>query len=125
MRLFNRFIHDPDNVREPNLAGKEACDRYFIGRIQHDGDCSTLFQSRPREPKRGKFVEVRRFEVKASYRGQIEPLRWRFHSLWPPERISNGDAHVRRSELRQHRSVHEFDHRMNYRLRVDEDIDPS
>ena len=61
---------------------------------------------------------------RASRSGQIEPLGRRLHPLRPGQRMGDRNAHVGAAELGKHRSVDIFDHRMDDRLRMDEDVDP-
>jgi len=81
------------------------------------------FESLARQSKRWEALQVGSCKLQLADRGKIEPFGRRRHPLGPREGISDRNAHVRATELRKHRAVDEFDHRMNYGLRMNHHVE--
>ena len=76
-----------------------------------------------RQRQAGEPRRVRRLELEPAGAGQIERRERRRPALRVRERILNRQPHVGHAELRDDRSIHELDHRVDDRLRVDDDVD--
>ena len=71
------------------------------------------------QPERGKAHRIRRFEIQACQcAARSSRSAGRFHPLRPGQAMRDGNAHIGRAELSQHRPIDIFDHRMDDGLRM-------
>src|SRR5262245_48541288 len=106
------------NVAEFDLFVEECGDRYLVRGVQDRRLGAPATQRVVSERDARKLLGVRREEFELAEQGQVERGKLRRTAFGVGQRVLNRVAHVRDAQLRDRKSVYQFDHRMNDRLRV-------
>ena len=122
MRVHRPFNDGRDGVeRQP--SAQELVDRNFVRRIQHDRQAARVLERAVGEAQAGKRLGVGPIELETADARQVERRQRRRPAVRVRERVLNRQPHVGHADLRDHRSIDEFDHRVHDRLRVHDDVD--
>ena len=108
--LVHRAANALGNLRKVDAAVDEGFNGDFVGGIEYGGKGTADFARFARELERGETFGIWFFESEAAEFGEIGLDAITRRAVWIGEGVLNGQAHVRRGKLREHRTVYEFNH---------------
>ena len=114
--------HLPDS-RETHPAIEKCCDRDFIGGVQDSRQRAARFAGLARQIERRKIVVTRRGELELRQFSKIERRQCSSERAPATSPRIESENTCRNTQLREHRAVREFDHRMHDALRMNHDFD--
>ena len=122
MRVHRPGDDGRDGVERQSSA-QELADRDFVRGIQNDRQAARVLERAVGEAQAGKRLGVRPIELETADTRQVERRQRRRPAIRVREGVLNRQPHVGHPDLRDHRSIDEFDHRVHDRLRVHDDVD--
>jgi hypothetical protein len=121
--VVHRRFDQSGNRAKPDLAPDERRHGHFVGGIIHRGRAAAGSQRVVSEPKSRETTEIRRLKGQLADAGQIK-LRGRTDdAIGPSEAVRDRGAHIGRSQLRHNRTIGKFDHTVDDRLRMHQNVD--
>ena len=108
--LVHRAADGLGNLREVDSAVDEGVNGDLVGGVEYGGKGTADFARFARELERGETFGIWFFESEAAEFGKIGLDAITRRTVWIGEGVLNGQAHVRRGKLREHRAVDEFNH---------------
>ena len=120
--IHRRFDKARDRP-ELDVPSDERGHRNLIGGVEYRSRTATGAQGIIGQPQSREPREIRRLEGELADLGEIELRRRADDSVRPSEAMRNRDAHVRCAKLGDHRTIGEFDHAVDDRLRMHQDVD--
>src|ERR1051326_7327641 len=120
--MVQRFPDQGGDLMEPNLVPQEELHRNLVRGVQNRGGRPAAGERLVREIQTLEFGEVRLEESHLLQLAEVDSLGEGCRPLRVGESILDRDLHVGHPELGLHRSVDELHHRMNDRLRMDQDV---
>ena len=111
------------NPSEAELAGAKTFHGHFVGRIEHRRQCAADFTGASGQSQGWESVRIRFFEGELADFSEVRLDAVAAEALGVQQRVLNGQAHVRRGQLGDDRSVDVFHHRMHDALRVYDHLD--
>src|SRR5438105_4540195 len=97
------------DIEEAQLAGQEQADRGLVGRVEHGPAGPAAAGNFKTEIESGKGLAIGLLELERTQLGPVEPPGRPRDAIRIREGILDGQAHVGRRKLRQHRAVGELD----------------
>jgi len=122
-RVGEDGFNDFGDAEEWKAVVEKSSDSDFIGGVEGAGECTTLLQGFASETETGKSARGGFLEVEAAEFGPVELDLLRLDAGGIGERVLDGHAHIRRSELSEDGAVDELDEGMDGGLGMDDDID--
>ena len=118
-RQFHRRFHGVGDIIEAELILQIQRHRLFIGRVHRRAAAAAHARglSRPLIAGKRGFIDGCKAELAA--REKIKRRRGIFRARRVRQCQADGDTHIRRAQLREHRAVDKLDQAVHHRLPVD------
>ncbi len=106
------------NLQKPNPLLQEQRHCTLIGRVEDGRQVASLSHGFHGQCQPGKGVRIRLFKGQLRQTIKVQSLTGQWLSLGIVQGILDGQPHIRRAQLGNHRSVHILHHGMNHTLGV-------